>query len=104
MISLEKNQVRTKTISRLVCRISGRARTLKSSSVVPSNRLGFDESGVDDFRLFVCDCGDVGIGERFRLSIEDIGGSNGDDEGEETTFITGDIIALLDEVGVNDDD
>ena len=101
-INVER-RVRTKTISRLVWRISERTRALNSSSVAPSNRLGL-VNGVDDFRLFVVwDCGDVGIGERVRLSIDDIGGSNGEDEGEETTFITGEIIALLDDVGVNDD-
>ncbi len=100
---LKKETKHTKTISRFVWRISERRRWLNSSSVVPSKRFGFVD-GVEDFLLLLLlvDCGEVGISERFLLIIDDIGGNNGDDEGDETAFITGEFIAFED-VGVRDD-
>ncbi len=71
---------------------------------MPSKRFGFVD-GVDDFLLLLllfidCDCGEEEIGDRFLFIIDDIGGNNGDDEGDETTFITGDIIGFEEDVGV----
>ncbi len=59
---------------------------------------------MEDFLLLLLVvCGEVGIGERVRLIIDDIGGNNGEDEGDETTFIAGEIIAFDEDVGVRDD-
>lgn len=95
--------IHTKTISRLGWRISDRRRLANSSSVAPSNRFGLVD-GVEHFLLLLlllelfCDWGDVGkIIEGDVVVLVSIDGTIGDDDdGDETTFITGEIIVVED--------
>lgn len=79
-----------------------------SSSEAPSNRLGLFD-GVEHFRLLLllellCDCGDAGrtIDDGEVVVFVMIDGTIGDAaDGDETTFITGEIIVVedVDETG-----
>jgi hypothetical protein len=76
---------------------------VNSSSVIPSKRLGFVD-GFEDFRLLFTmagGLGEEGIGVEFFIVIVDIDGRSGDDEGDETTFIIGEMIVFEEEGGVS---
>ena len=73
--------------------MSGKRRWVNSSSVIPSKRFGFVD-GFEDFRLLLTMVG--GWGDAFFIIIVDID----DDEGDETTFIIGEIIVFEEEGGV----
>lgn len=90
----------TKTMSRFGWRISERRRLVNSSSLAPSNRLGF-VNGLEDLRLLlivgvVGVWGDEGIGDVVFVKIVEIAGRGEDDGGGdgETTFMIGEIIVL----------